>query len=93
MPSVTGRGWPLAERAEIVPTRSNGLTAEEAGAIETFAAEIRAGIAGATPMDGRALYEQLNIRGVIYVDPDSPDSVLTCRKYRFRIDWTGANLR
>lgn len=75
------------ERGELRAVRSEGLSADEASAIEQFAAEARDGLALATPAERRQLYELLRVRGTAHRDPDG---VRLGRKWTFRIDWEAA---
>jgi uncharacterized coiled-coil protein SlyX len=75
------------EKAELAAVRSVGLSDSEALEIETFAEQIREGLAYATPADRRRLYELLQLRGKVYVDPDG---VRLGRKHSFRIEWQAA---
>jgi site-specific DNA recombinase len=75
------------ERAELAAVRTEGLSGEEADAIQTFAAHVREGLADFTPADWRRLYEVLRIRGTLYLDPED---VRLGRYHAFRIEWDGA---
>jgi hypothetical protein len=71
--------------------RTDGLSGEEATAIEAFAAEARAGLEHATPADWRRLYETLRIRGAVSLSTaDDPEAVRLGRRYHFRIERAGA---
>jgi site-specific DNA recombinase len=75
------------ERAELAAVGTEGLSEEEVDAIQTFAAQVREGLADFTPADWRRLYEMLRIRGTVYLDPDG---VRLGRYHAFRIEWDGA---
>ena len=77
----------VTDRAQLAAVRSEGLSEDEVLSIQTFANDVRAGLDRATTADRRRLYELLNVRGVVTVDPEG---VLIGRKHRFRIDWTAA---
>ncbi len=63
------------------------LSADEASAIESLAAEVRDGLTLATPAERRQLFELLRVQGTVHRDPDG---VRLGRKWTFRIDWEGA---
>jgi DNA invertase Pin-like site-specific DNA recombinase/DNA transposition AAA+ family ATPase len=75
------------ERADLGAVRADGLSGEEADAIEAFAAEVREGLVHATPADQRRLYQLLRVRGTVYLDPEG---VRLGRYHTFRIEWDGA---
>jgi site-specific DNA recombinase len=62
-----------------------GLSDADAGAIEQFAAEIRAGISVATPVEQRKVFELLRLRGRVSEDP--ANGVKLGRLHRFSIVW------
>jgi hypothetical protein len=72
------------DREELATVPSDGLSAKDAIEIEEFAEQTRAGLAHATPAELRHLYELLQLRGTVYLDPDG---VRLGRKYAFRIEW------
>ncbi len=73
------------ERAELAAVRTDGLSREEATAIEAFAAEMRRGLDQAAPSDLRELFQAIGVRGTIHADPNG---VTLGRKHAFRIEWT-----
>jgi hypothetical protein len=75
------------ERVDLAAVRTEGLSGEEADAIQSFAAQVREGLADFTPADWRRLYEVLRIRGTVYLDPKG---VRLGRYHAFRIEWDGA---
>jgi site-specific DNA recombinase len=72
------------EKAELAALHADGLSSDDALEIEAFAEQIREGLAYATPADRRRLYELLQLRGKVYLDPDG---VRLGRKHSFRIEW------
>jgi hypothetical protein len=62
-----------------------GLSDEQALSLERFAAEVRAGIGKVGPADRREIFELLQLRGVVSVDPKG---IRLARANRFRIQWT-----
>jgi hypothetical protein len=77
-----------AERADLAAVRSDGLSPDEAGSIEAFAAELaemHQGLVDATPAELRELIDTLDVRGALYADPGG---VALGTKHRFLIDWT-----
>src|SRR5262249_44897284 len=72
------------EQGRLAAERSPGLSPEQALALEDFAGEIRTGLAAATPLDMRRIYDLLQFRGVIRSDADG---IRLGRKYRFACDW------
>lgn len=58
----------MAERARLDAEPEPGLTAEDAGTLEKFAAEIRAGVEHATPLDQRDVYRVLKLRATVRKD-------------------------
>jgi site-specific DNA recombinase len=68
---------------------SSGLSADDANAIATFAADIQAGMAHATPAERRQLYQQLQVRGTVSpAARTDAKAVRLGRSHRYRIDWT-----
>lgn len=74
----------LKDRAELAAVPSEGLSAGDALEIEAFAEQMRAGLEHATTADLRRLYELLQVRGSVYLDPEG---VRLGRKYIYRIEW------
>jgi len=73
-----------SELAELAAVQVHGLSVEEATEIEAFAEQMRIGLEHATNADRRRLYELLQVRGKVVLDPDG---VRLGRKYTFRIEW------
>ena len=75
------------ERAELAAVRGEGLSESEADAIAQLAEKWRLGLTNATEADRRRLYEAIQVRGTIYLDPNG---VRIGRRHRYRIDWQAA---
>jgi site-specific DNA recombinase len=58
------------ELAKLTPTDLPGLTPEAATALETFAAEVRAGLRAATPVERRQIGQLLQLRGTVRADAE-----------------------
>ena len=77
-----------AARAELETIPLDGLSEEDALSLETFAAEIAAGIHEATPQEQRRIYQLLRLRGVVRVAADSEPGIRLGRRLRrFAVDW------
>jgi hypothetical protein len=80
-----------ADRDDLKALPSGGLSADEADAIATFAVDVQAGMANATPADRRSLYQQLQIQGTLSpAAPDDPKAVRLGRSHHYRIDGTAS---
>jgi site-specific DNA recombinase len=58
------------ELAKLTPTDLPGLTPEAATVLETFAAEVRAGLTAATPAERRQIAQLLQLRGTVRQDAE-----------------------
>jgi site-specific DNA recombinase len=72
------------ERTRIMANPAPGLSLEQVNALEAFAAQVREGIAAATPSDIRRIYEAIALRGTIRVDPNG---IRIGRRLHFTCDW------
>lgn len=77
----------VRDRENLASMQGDGLSAEAAGSIAAFAAEVREGLDNATTADLMHVYDLLQIRGTVYTDPKG---VRLGRKHRYLIDWQGA---
>jgi site-specific DNA recombinase len=76
----------LADRVRLEPQGLPGLSVEQAEALEQFAAEVRLGLGGATPVERRKVSRLLQLTGRVRY---SPDDGLRLGRHRFVIDWDG----
>jgi len=72
------------ERTALEAMRAEGLSAEDAESLEAFAAEVREGFESFTPADVRHVFELLQLRGTVRLDPNG---VKLGRAHTYRIDW------
>lgn len=73
-----------AERAQLAAVVPTGLSPEDAEGLAEFAATIADGLWEAEPAERRRLYELLQVRGTVSVDPDG---VRLGQRHHYRIDW------
>jgi site-specific DNA recombinase len=73
------------ELGKLHPTDLPGLSARQADALTAFAAEVRAGIALATPAQQRHVCQMLRLTG--RVTEDRENGVRLGRDHRYTIDW------
>ena len=73
------------ERQRLDAPSSVGLSEEAATSIETFVTETCHGIVFATPAERRRLFQTLDLRATVRVDPHG--TVKIGRKYRYSITW------
>jgi site-specific DNA recombinase len=76
-----------AELAKLTPTALPGLTPDAAGALETFAADVRAGLTATTPAEQRRVCRLLQLQGTVRHDPVRGAPL---GRHAFTIQWEAA---
>jgi hypothetical protein len=76
-----------ADRGALAAVEPAGLSVADAEALIAFAATIQEGFGEATPAERRTLYELLQVRGTVAIDPNG---LKLGQRHRYRLDWQAA---